>query len=387
MKHWNRFILCLTATLFVVACSCNNRIDDGFPNNPMNVKDESSTLPDFFYGADLSYVNEMEDCGAVYFDADNIQKDVYEIFADQGANLARYRLWHNPTWTDYSNLADVKKSIRRAKDKGLYVLLDFHYSDTWADPKKQIIPAAWLSLIDDTPALAQELYDYTYEVLDELHTEGLTPDIVQIGNEINPMILQREGTLLPMDWNRNANLLNKAIKAVRDFSTDTDKAIEIMLHIAQPENALWWFEQASNAGVTDYDWIGISYYTKWSDYAIEDTSNVISTLESTYSKKVMIAETAYPFTTENIDAANNSLEQTTAYSATQQGQLDFLMDLTAKVKQGNGSGIVYWEPAWVSTECGTLWANKGSHWENATLFDFAGKPTKGMRFFNQFFSN
>ena len=382
MKHWNRFILCLTAPFLVVACSCNNRIDDGFPNNPMNEKDESSTLPDFFYGADLSYVNEMEDCGAVYFDADNNQKDVYEIFANEGANLARYRLWHNPTWTDYSNLADVKKSIHRAKDKGLYVLLDFHYSDTWADPGKQTIPAAWLSLIDDTPALAQELYDYTYEVLDELHDEGLTPDIVQVGNEINPMILQREG-LLPMDWNRNATLLNEAIKAVRDFSTDADKTVEIMLHIAQPENGLWWFEQATNAGVADYDWIGISYYPEWSDYTLENLQTPLQSLVSDYGKKLMVVETAYPFTLDYADTKNNLFDDSSlldGYPATQEGQFAFLTELVSVTKSAGGAGVVYWEPAWISTSC-------RSAWENSTLLDFAGKPTKGMRFYNQSFSN
>ena len=225
-SFFKKSVQCLIVLCIV---SCSDVLESDFTreteNNVSNIFLETdrqitelASLPDFFYGADLSYVNEMEDCGAVYRDFGNRVRDVYDIFSEVGANLVRYRLWHNPTWTDYSNLADVKKAIRRAKDKGLYVLLDFHYSDTWTDPGHQQIPAAWLPLIDDTPALAQELYDYTYEVLDELHTEGLTPDIVQIGNEINPMILQREETLLPMDWNRNATLLNKGIGAVRDFS-------------------------------------------------------------------------------------------------------------------------------------------------------------------------
>ena len=102
------------------------------------------TFPNFFYGADLSYVNEMEDCGAIYFDNDKVEKDVYEILANKGANIARYRLWHDPKWTNYSNLSDVKKSIRRAKENGMYVLLDFHYSDTWADPGQQTIQRRWL---------------------------------------------------------------------------------------------------------------------------------------------------------------------------------------------------------------------------------------------------
>ncbi|MDB9847033.1 arabinogalactan endo-1,4-beta-galactosidase [Flavobacteriaceae bacterium] len=104
----------------------------------------------FYYGADLSYVNEMEDCGAVYKDSNENIKSPYKIFAEAGTNLVRIRLWHNPTWTNYSNLSDVKKSIQRAKSEGMKVLLDFHYSDTWADPSNQEIPLAWLTQINNT---------------------------------------------------------------------------------------------------------------------------------------------------------------------------------------------------------------------------------------------
>jgi arabinogalactan endo-1,4-beta-galactosidase len=106
-----------------------------------NVEDNSNI--NFYLGADLSYVNEMEDCGAVYKNSSNQEADVFDIFETAGANLVRVRLWHNPTWTNYSNLEDVKKTIRRAKDNNMAVLLDFHYSDTWADPSKQEIPLAW----------------------------------------------------------------------------------------------------------------------------------------------------------------------------------------------------------------------------------------------------
>ena len=379
MKYSKRFYLLTIASLFTLSCSCNQRINDDFPDFRENSNEEPFSYPDFFYGADLSYVNEMDDCGAVYYDKNNTQKDVYEIFSDEGANLARYRLWHNPQWTSYSNLSDVKKSIKRAKDNGLFVLLDFHYSDTWADPGKQTIPAAWLLLVDDTPALAQELYDYTYEVLDELYKEGLAPDIVQVGNEINPMILQEGELVWPIDWSRNATLLNKAIKAVRDFSQYKDKVIEIMLHIAQPENGLWWFEQATEAGITNYDWIGISYYPLWSDHSISTIQEPLKTLIDTYNKKLMIVETAYPFTLDYNDTQGNILGQSAildGYPATEQGQLNFLTALTAEVKKAGGTGVVYWEPAWVSTTC-------KSAWENATLFGFDGVPTLGMQFFNQ----
>src|SRR5690606_34421078 len=121
--------------LIVFSCVSNDESSDDDGRNPNN------TIT-FYYGADLSYVNEMEDCGAVYKDKNNVAKDVYQIFKEEGANIIRIRLWHNPTWTNYSNFEDVKTSIQRSKSKGMRVLLDFHYSDTWADPSNQQIPAA-----------------------------------------------------------------------------------------------------------------------------------------------------------------------------------------------------------------------------------------------------
>jgi len=144
----------------------------------------------FYYGADLSYVNEMEDCGAVYKDSNENIKSPYKIFAEAGTNLVRIRLWHNSTWTNYSNLSDVKKSIQRAKSEGMNVLLDFHYSDSWADPSNQEIPAAWLNQINNTELLGDLVYNYTFDTLNELYNSNLLPEIVQIGNEINTMILQ-----------------------------------------------------------------------------------------------------------------------------------------------------------------------------------------------------
>ena len=326
----------------------------------------------------------MEDCDAAYKNSNGAVQDPYAIFKNEGANLVRLRLWHNPTWTNYSNLQDVKQSIQRAKNQGMQVLLDFHYSDTWTDPEQQQIPAAWLSSIDDTPALGNLLYNYTYSTLLELSNEGLLPKIVQVGNEINPMILQDGELEWPIDWARNSYLINKGIEAVRAIAEDENKEVEVMLHIAQPENGLWWFEQATDNGVTDFDWIGLSYYPIWSDYSLDNVQTPLTTLINTYNKKLMIVETAYPFTMENADSANNILGPDTlvnGYPASQQGQLDYLNQLKLKIKNAGGQGLVYWEPAWVSTNCSTLWA-QGSHWDNATLFDNDNKATLGMQFYN-----
>ena len=339
---------------------------------------------EFYLGADLSYVNEMEDCGAYYKNSQNEELDVFKIFKDHGANLVRVRLWHNPTWTNYSNLEDVKKTIQRAKNYNLQVLLDFHYSDTWADPNQQEIPLAWESYLSDDTALSNILYQYTFTTLQILDSLQLLPEIVQIGNEINPMILQKGNLVWPINWTRNALLLNKGIEAVRNYCQTSTKNIEIMLHIAQPENGLWWYNDATNNGVVDFDWIGLSYYPQWSQYDFSNLEEVLYNLRTQYNKKLMIVETAYPYTLNNYDSANNILGSQSLlanYNATQQGQLDYLLRLKEIISNSGGSGLVYWEPAWVSTNCNTLWGN-GSHWENATLFDQNYVATKGMEFYN-----
>jgi arabinogalactan endo-1,4-beta-galactosidase len=211
----------------------------------------------------------------------------------------------------------------------------------------------------------------------------LSPEIVQIGNEINPMILQKGNLQWPIDWDRNSLLLNKGIEAVRNFSMETQNNIEIMLHIAQPENGIWWFDQASSNNVVDYDWIGLSYYPQWSQYNLSNLEAVLTNLRTTYNKKLMIVETAYPFTLQNIDSANNILGSQSLlvnYPATQQGQLDYLLELKQVLQSSGGGGLVYWEPAWISTSCSTLWGS-GSHWDNATLFDHQSKANKGLEFY------
>jgi len=325
----------------------------------------------FYVGADLSYVNEMEDCGASYYDKGKKQ-DPFALFAKKSADLVRVRLWHDADWTKYSDLTDVSKTLQRAKDNKMKTLLDFHYSDTWTDPEKQFIPKAWAH-ITDTNELAKALYDYTTATLAALDKKNLLPDMVQVGNETNIEILQHENSIVHgiPNWQRNAQLLNSGIKAVRDYSKQSKKPIQIVLHIAQPENALWWFKQARENGVTDFDIIGLSYYPQWSTYELPDLPDAIKELKNTYQKEVMIVETAYPWTLHNFDKAGNVLGEKAVQSefpASAKGQLLYLLTLTQLVKASGGLGVIYWEPAWVSTHCKTLWG-KGSHWENASFFD------------------
>jgi arabinogalactan endo-1,4-beta-galactosidase len=332
-----------------------------------------STKPPIYLGVDISYANEMDDCGAVY-KSDGQTVDQFKFFKSAGANVARIRIWNDPDWTKYSNLADVKRSIRRAKQAGMQVLLDFHYSDDWADGDKQIAPKAWAKL--STPDQAKALYAFTHDTLTELNREGLAPELVQVGNETNGEIVSSLAKAKePINWDRNALLFNAGIKAVRDVSRETGTKPRLMLHIAQPENAEPWFAAATKAGVTDYDIIGLSYYSKWSKRSMAQLGQTINRLRNTYAADVLVVETAYPFTTQNADSSPNLLGEDSliaGYPATPAGQKKYLVDLTQLVLNNGGTGVFYWEPAWVSTKtCGTRWG-KGSNWENAAVFDYKG---------------
>jgi arabinogalactan endo-1,4-beta-galactosidase len=314
----------------------------------------------------------MDDCGAVYR-VDGEARDPYEIFADYGANLVRVRLWHTPTWTEYSTFDDVVRSFQRANALGMNTMLDFHYSDTWADPAHQTIPAAWAD-ITDLEELGQALYQYTYDTLMELDAQGLMPELVQVGNEINSEILRPADTDgYPIDWERNAYLINEAIRAVRDADAASTEAPRVVIHIAQPDEAEGWLLAATNAGVTDYDIIGLSYYPGWSDHTITTTGNIINRLRYRFSAEVMVVETAYPWTFASVRETAGNIPDADflldGYPASPEGQRQFMIDLTQSILNSGGIGVVYWEPAWVSTDCSTLWG-QGSHWENATFFDF-----------------
>ena len=334
-----------------------------------------------YFGADLSFSNQMNDCGAVYKDG-GVATDVYTIFKNHGANLVRIRLWTDGNQTAYSTLADVEKSMRRAKAAGMQVLLDFHYSDSWADGDKQIVPKAWVSL--DSGAQAKALYDYTFSTLTTLDHEGLMPDVVQVGNEINQEMLGQPDWKKdhPIDWTRNALIINAGIKAVRDAGAKSAVKPRVMLHIAQPENVEPWFVAATKAGVTDYDIIGISYYSKWSKYSIANLGTEIYRLTHLYKADVMVVETGYVWTLAWNDTTPNVLGDDSVvrgYPATREGQKKFLVDVTQAVLANGGTGVIYWAPDWVSTDCKTQWG-RGSGWENATLFDFDGETLPGIDF-------
>jgi arabinogalactan endo-1,4-beta-galactosidase len=334
----------------------------------------------FYFGTDLSYIREMEDCGAG-FKENGVLKDPFEIMRDHGCNLVRLRLWHTPSWYDqlnlgnrYSDFNDVVFAIFRAKSFGMQVLLDFQLSDTWADPTHQVVPAAWAGVVDNLPVLQDSLYQYIYRTLNDLALGLVLPDIVQIGNETNKGILLSQAVNdqgWSVDWTRNAALFNSAIAAVRQVESETGSPIKIALHIADPSELNWWMGQFWTNGVQDFDIIGMSYYHQYHQDLIPDVGDVISNMKNTYpGKAVMILETAYPWTSAFDDSAANLLHTVyPGYPFSPANQEKWMEDLTQVVIDHGGSGVVYWEPGWVSTDCFTQYG-KGSNWENCTFFDF-----------------
>jgi len=340
----------------------------------------------FCMGVDLSYVNEIEDYGGKYSDS-GVQADPFRIMREHGANVVRVRLWHRPEWVAlitggkmYSDLFDAEKTIRRAKEAGMAVNLDFHYSDTWADGGRQETPAAWAGL--DLAVLKDSVYDYTLYVLNYLKGKGLTPEMVQVGNETNGGMLFPAGQVKNDNWLAFGELLNAGIKAVRDFSAGSDIKPKVILHVAQLQHAVWWIDGVVKKGkVTGFDILGISHYSKWSTMnGMDQVTQVIRSISTAYGKQVMIVETAYPFTGGDADNYTNIMapsDSVQGYPLTVAGQTAYLQDLTQAVISGGGTGLMYWEPAWITSSMKDKWGT-GSSWDNCTLFDKMGNSLPAM---------
>jgi arabinogalactan endo-1,4-beta-galactosidase len=359
----------------------------------------------FQFGADLSYVNQILDHQGVYTDQNEVRSP-YRILKDHGATVARFRLWHSPAWTQtvygpagtqrYNDLADVEKSIRLARAQGLLINLDIHYSDIWADPGRQDVPKAWTG-IKTIGTLTDSVYAYTFGVMTRLNRQGLMPDMVQIGNEINCGMLYGN---VPADfpacnvcqgqpqWGRLGQVINGGIRAVRAASVNATIKPLVLLHVADPKNVAYWFDGIIAQGqVTDFDVVGFSYYPLWHPtVAVDKLSASVALFKSRYGgRQVMILETAYPWSSGYADSYVNlfgSQPPVAGYPFTQQGQFELLKTLTQQVKDGGGAGVMYWEPAWITSGTKDLYGT-GSPWENATLFDFSGKPTTGMDYMSQ----
>ncbi|HNP32955.1 MAG TPA: glycosyl hydrolase 53 family protein [Flavobacterium sp.] len=348
-----RFILfLLTSTLF--SCSSGN--------NPEPAQDE------FVRAADMSYLPLIESEGTIY-KHNGATEDAITTLKNAGCNTIRIRLWKNPS-DGHCGFTEGKTLAQRVKTAGLKVWLTVHYSDTWADPANQNKPVAWQSV--DFNALKTAVADYTNQIMTEIN-----PDIIQIGNETNDGMLWPDGKLSTNE-NQYLQLVTAAVTSVRSKSSTT----KIMLHYAGISGSDWFF---SKVAAIDYDYIGLSYYPIWHGKSLTDLQNKMNSLGQLYNKKVLIAETAYPFTLSWNDYTNNIVgldsQIIPAYTASNDGQKQYLTAIKNLVKQSsNGIGFCYWGAEWVAFRGPT--ATNGSTWENQALWDFTNNSLPVMDAFN-----
>ena len=317
MTHKEPGLWLIAATILVAGCATH----------------KANVLPNQFFakGADISWLPQMEVLGYTFYNDSGVAEDCFKILKDHGMNTIRLRTWVNPSSNPFSGHCSTAETVAmavRAKSWGMKLMIDFHYSDSWADPGKQKKPAAWEG--HDFAQLQQDVYNYTAEVMTSLKNAGVQPEWVQVGNEIPGGMMYPEGST--DNWPQLAQLLNQGYEAVKAISP----ASKIILHIDQGNNNQrfrWWFDQAKTHQVK-YDIIGLSYYPYWleghPDYSlsINDLGNNLNDMASRYQKEVMVVE-----------VGGEDLQVQNTY--------DMLVAVIKKVKEvpGNkGLGVLYWEP-------------------------------------------
>lgn len=335
------------------------------PSKPV----ESEELA-FISAVDISSYPEIASANHTFYDLDGTSSDFLNILKENGVNTIRLRLWITPS-NDHSGFEEVKKFSKTLKDLGLKTWLTLHYSNTWADPAHQEIPSQWQGLHFDE--LTDSVYSYTKSVLQEME-----PNFIQIGNEINAGFLHPDGHISE-EYEHFITLMRSGISAVRETSPNC----KIILHYAGLENADWFYKQVS---ALDYDIIGLSYYPKWHGKSLGALKNTMERLGESYQKKIVIAETAYPFTLDWNDFTNNivGLEEQLIlpeYPATVDGQKNFINSIKRlTVENENAVGFCYWGAeliAWKGAE-----ATDASPWENQALFDFDNHALPALSEFN-----
>lgn len=324
-------------------------------------------------GADVSSLQRALDLGARYYNVRGILQDPLDILQDIGVNYIRLRIWNNPP-SGYNNKAKVLLFAQTIKAKGFGLMLDFHYSDTWADPSKQQTPAAWRN--HTIRQLQSDVYDYTYDICVALQAQGTPADIVQIGNEITAGMLWPEGKIVGNDFTNISLLLKAGYQAVKTCNPATLVAVHIDRG-GDNTQARWFFDGLSAHEVL-WDITALSYYCYWHGPLSAMQDNV-KDLIIRYRKPVVLVETAYPFTPANADHEPNviaSPEPCPGYPATLEGQARNFRDVQEAARQSGAIGIFYWEPTWIATP-GNGWdpANiltSGNQWDNQAIFDWHG---------------
>ncbi|MGW1271675.1 glycoside hydrolase family 53 protein [Streptomyces sp. NPDC002491] len=334
-------------------------------------------------GSDVSSLVKSEALGGVYRSSSGAAQDPLAVLRNAGQNYARLKVWVNPA-DGYNDKARVLAAAKRVKARGMKLLVDFHYSDTWADPGAQTVPSAWAG--HSYSQLKTDVYRHTHDVLDALKGQGAAADMVQVGNEINGGMLWPAGST--GDWSQLAGLLNSGYSAVKAVDSRTPVA----LHLAKGGDLAgtrWWFDNAVSHGVK-FDVIGLSYYGYWHG-TLADFQTTLDDAAARYAKPVYVAETAYPFRLDSKDPHENIIdlpsELVSGYPATVSGQTRWMNDVASIVEavpNGRGLGVFYWESTWTAV-AGNGWdpadASSGNGWENQALFGYDDRALSSMSWF------
>lgn len=367
---------------------------------------------DFYRGMDASAVLALENSSVKYYNFDGEEQDVFMTLAQAGVNYIRLRVWNDPYDENGNGYGggnnDVATAIalgQRATKYGMKVCIDFHYSDFWADPKKQFVPKAWEGM--DIEEKSDALYNFTLESLTQLLDAGVNVGMVQIGNELN------NGMSGETDVANVRKLLTAGSKAVREAAANSGKEILVAVHYTNIDDMKKLDTLLTGLQVKeiDYDIVGLSFYPYWHG-TIEDLKNAIIHIRDTYGKKVYVAENAYCYTAEDGDGSANSVEGTDdlaeGYSASVQGQANEVRDVCAAASEAGAEGVFYWEGTWIPVgpadadnsdlweKYGSGWASSyasgydpkdagqyygGCSWDNQAMFDFTGHPLASLNVF------
>ena len=382
------------------------------PEGEIYIEPVEGISDDFIRGMDASSVLVEENSGVKYYNFDGEEQDVFQTLAEGGINYIRLRVWNDPFDENGNGYGggnnDVATAValgKRATAYGMKVCIDFHYSDFWADPKRQHAPKAWEGM--DVTQKCDALYDFTKESLTEILDAGVDVGMVQVGNEIN------NGMSGETKLENVTQLLHAGCRGVREISEKYQKDISIAIHYtritdkAQVDSLVANLEKSE----MDYDMIGLSFYPFW-DGSMSNMQRVVELIQERYGKKVFIAETSYCYTSEDGDGSGNSLvgidDLAEGYPATVQGQASMVRDVCAAAHEAGALGVFYWEGVWLPVgeatadnspvweKYGSGWASSyaadydpedaglyygGCSWDNQAMFDFEGYPLESLKVF------
>ncbi len=376
------------------------------------VKKVENLPDDFILGMDISSVLAEEASGVKYYGFDGKETDLFKLLSDNGVNYIRVRVWNHPFDKDghgfgggNNDIASAVEIGKRATANGMRLLVDFHYSDFWADPGKQMVPLAWKGMTIEDKSKA--LYEYTKDSLKQLRSAGVDVGMVQIGNETNGSFCGEKV------WFNMQQLFSSGSKAVREVYPNA----LVALHFANPEQVTNYEDYSKKLAYynVDYDVFASSYYPYWHG-TLENLTKVLNKVTDDYGKKVMVMETSYAFTAEDTDFFGNTISDggtvTKSYPYTVQGQANHMRNVIDTVANGlkAGIGVVYWEGAWITVgrnsyeENKQKWEKFGSGWassyasaydpddagkyfggtavDNQAFFDADGKALESLRVFN-----